>query len=435
MPLQSPTRIPAFYGIAAAIFCANACSSSEPSVAIRLAQDDANDTWSRSPAPTVLVLSGTSVNAAGALTTRELYRAALAPRVNTIDLGSFARDEGLRLTLSGLLPSGAEAIAGTTPGFVPRESADRVLFAQRTGEFARLPFRELTAAPKVATERLSDRYLLIAVEQGVRVLDFATYLPVSGLPVVNFTVRSALANGSTVVLVGDQKSEVRSAGTLAVLSPATEQLPANLSRAAGAHAVHNKTESFLVESAGSSVDASSVYWYFMPSADIPEQRSLLAFHRSAVAAYASGLFVVSEGQVPELAKDGKSVALGYSKPELQPLAAASTDDTHVLVVFSDGAVLRYDVTCTSNCTPERWANVDKGGNLAHDRAPVSVHAFGGGALVLADEGAQWVSPKEARTVPLREPHQGGTLAQLPTGGVGIVGGSTRIERWIAPTMP
>jgi hypothetical protein len=439
MQPPSPARTSAPQVIGIALLWA--CSSQEPTVSIRLAQDDANDTWTRSPAPSVLVLSATSASATtGALTTRELYRAALTPRVSIIDLGSFARDEGLRLSLSGLLPSGAEAVTGATPGFVPRESADRVLFTQRTGEFARLPFRGLNAAPNIATEVLSERYLLTAAEQELRVLDFSSYLPVATVTSTSasFAVRSVIANEATVVLVGDQKSEARSARSLAVLSSLSEQLPASLSRAAGARALHHLGETFLVESSGARSEPSSAYWYFTATADLPEPRSLLAAHRNAVAAYASGLFVISEGVAPELAKDGKSVLLGYPVTDKAPLAASSTDETHVLVVFGDGAVQRYDVTCTSNCTPERWANIGfDGPSLAHTRAPVSVQvsASGSSALVLFDDGARNVTAKEALIVPLREAHIGGTLVQLPTGGVGVVGGSARIERWAFPATP
>jgi len=347
------------------LFFVAAAACNNPSGTLALTTGGETDTFTRSPAPTSLLVEAVQ---------RDGTRATLAdaglPSTSVIDLGSPSSTAVASIQITARDSSGTVRVSGASP-FLEQLALDGVtlpVFVQRSGELARMPgsLPDTRTAPLLA---VSARGIYAAGGQ-LALLD-AGAPPVFGYDLVFLdqfgiecaatrTPRSMALQNAALLLVDDAGATVVDLSDcvstdLGGLSDAGTPNWASVS--GGATVIAEDGSSFIVGPTKS--DTGSTVVAKVDTSGVVTTSSFSTQRKGAAAAWATGrgLFVYggsSAGPGAEILPSGAtaSYALNYNPDSTQGMKAAQLDDHTMLIVGA--SALTVDLGCASACAPQPW---------------------------------------------------------------------------------
>ena len=179
-----------------------ACSSS-PTGTIQLVTGAETDTFTRSPAPTALIVD--AVDSQGTPTT--LARVPL-PATN-VDLGKRDENAVAAITVSAVDALGDPVVFGSSLPlqYGSLEGATIPIFVQRTGELARMPGPLSDPRQAPVLSQVQGRYLFVgagndtAIAETTQLYDFLTFAPLPAPPTLPRVPQSIAFVGTVALLI------------------------------------------------------------------------------------------------------------------------------------------------------------------------------------------------------------------------------------------
>lgn len=417
-------------------FLAAACASA-PEASISITTGEEADAFSRSPAPTELVVEAIGLDSVAT----EIGRTTLP--ADSLSLGDRARTDVAALRVTARDPGGTPLLRGETLFFQygALEGASFEVFVQRAGELARLPRATAALEDPVAVLSL-QRYVMLASGASSTLYDLLLLKPLGFAPAMRRPPKSVVTyesvayvidetGATTIDLTTDARTEndAPSGGTFAdVAGGATVQTPDGSSYVVGATRRTGATTRILkldkdgkasFVNLGTPREGACATWV--------EGRGLVVYGGSAT------------GPSAEVLAPGLTVAapLPFPPDPIVGCGAAALTPQHVVIAggATGGAIAKrpprvIDLACTTACTPFAWPN-----DLALGRASV-VALNPEAALVVGDEAngesrVVRVSSRDQRPVPLKVARRGAKVIALPTKGhFAVVGGAAAIEQYL-----
>jgi hypothetical protein len=410
--------------VLASVF-AFACSGT-PEGTIQILTGDETDTFTRDPAPVMLVVERLATDG----TRSEIARAAL-PNA-TVDLGDRPRSEVGAIAVRAEDAQGRVLVRGESLfvqwGALSSTGLD--VFVQRTGELARMP-RGPQGAVTNLTALLAGRYVLSIAGRGATLYDLLTLRTLSSAPTLPREPKSLGAFGTTALLVDEMGATAidLSDGSTSELSAPAGGSFAEIS--GGARTLAGDAQ-YIV--GGTRPSGPTTRVLAIDAEGKASFASLNVARQGACATYVEGrgLVVVggaAEGAGIEILAPGALVAapLPYPSDAATGCAAATLDVSHVLVVGGTSRV--FDLACTADCTPVVWAD-------AVPLVRAEAHALGSdAAFIVGDDAAGAtrtfrVTPSGPKEIPTKIARRGARSLRTSTGSVVVVGGALGIEQYL-----
>lgn len=420
-----------------AVLALAACSST-PEASIGLTTGEEGDAFSRSPAPTQLIVEAIGLDNVAT----EIARTSLP--TETLSLGDRSRTDVAALRVSAKDAAGTTLLRGESLFFQygALENAAFEVFVQRTGELARLPRTPAALDSPVAVVSL-QRYILLASGSTTFLYDLLLLKTLGMSPTFKRSARSIVTYESVAYVIDEQgattidltndvsvENDVPSGGTFAdVAGGATIQADDGSSYVVGGtRATGDATTRILkVDKDGKATFSNLVTPRVGACATWVQGRGLLVYGGSP------------NGPAAELlATDAPSAqALPFPPDPITGCGASALTPQHVVITGGNtaGAIAKrpplvFDLACAKDCVGFAWPN-----DLALGRASV-VTLNPEAALVVGDDAngesrAFRVSSKDQRPVPLKVARKGAKVIALPTRGqFAIVGGASAIEQYL-----
>ncbi len=422
-----------------------ACSN--PSGTVVLTTGVESDTFTRSPAPTSLLVE--AVQSDGTRTT--LADAGL-PATGPIDLGSPSSSmvASIQVTASA---AGTKVVSGASPfiELLALEGITLPVFVQRNGEFARMPgslpdgrsalLSSVTSGGVYGAGGVSDAGTPVFGYDLVFLNQFSTECPVDRTP------RSIALENAGMLLVDDNGATVLDLTNcvntdLGALSDAGT--PAWVSVSGGVTVVGDDGSAYIVGQTKPDV-ASNTILKVDTSGNITAQTTTTQ-RKGAAAAWATGghgLFIYggTDSSGPEIVGSGSSITLNYPADATAGLVTVQAD-TNTMLVVGPTVLETIDLGCSSACAPKPFgqaANADGGLPVALANLAVMTGVFkvATGVFLAVGDDAQGkthalrIDATSIAEVPLKIPRVGARAAQTQTGAVLILGGgSTTVESYV-----
>ncbi len=408
-----------------------------PTATITITTGEEHDAFSRAPTPTRLIVE--SVHPDGNVT--ELSRASLP--VDEVSLGDKPRTEVGAFRVTATDDVGKVLLKGESllVQFGALESASLEVFAQRTGEFARLPRAPVALdAPRVGVTL--GRYLFAASGTNGILYDLLLLKPAGALPALPRPATSLATFGTAAILI-DIHGATAYDFTTGLSSDLAAPSGGTFANVAGGSAVEAGDGSIVVVG-GTRPSGGATTGVFVISPEGGARFGALTTPREGACATwveGRGVFVYG-GTDADSAGEllGIGAAIGTTLPlprdPVRGCGATPLDGSHVLVVGGVGSVSGtsqarvIDLACTTTCAPAEWR-----GALPLVRAEAFALAANA-ALVVGDDStgashAYRITPEGAAEVPLRMPRRGARLVALPVkGAVAVIGGAPGIEQYV-----
>jgi hypothetical protein len=438
---------PCRQGLVCAALALAACTST-PTATFTVTTGDETDAFTRSPAPTLLVVDALDLTG----NAQEVARTALP--ADTLPLGDKARTDVGAIRVTALDAAGKQLLRGETlyVQFGALENTPLEVFVQRLGELARMPRGgAVLDAPRLGVT--NARYIIAASGMQVLVYDLLTLQALSGIPSFPRAAKSLVTFGAAAIAIDEQGATTIDLST-AQTSELTAPADGSFAEVAGGMTI-------------SAPDGSAYVIGGTRTSGGPSQRVLsitkdgaIAFvtlavpREGACATWVDGRgVVIVGGNVPGAAGttnatvgvevlapgSGQATRLSFPADAVKGCGASTLDASHVLVAGGVGSSADVggaaparvvDLSCGSMCTPAIWP-----GPLPLVRAE-SFTLAPGAALVAGDDAAGAshvfrVTATESKEIPLKAPRRNARMIGLPVKGtVAIVGGAAPIEQYI-----
>jgi hypothetical protein len=416
--VQIGPRSTTFYLLLAALA---ACSDEGPRLTIELTPGGETDAFTRAPAPTKLEIDGVAPDG----TVKALGRGAFR---TSNDVGNVDRGGVLTFRVRASADTGSVLLSGETLPIavdVPDDTARVRVFVQRPGEFARLPGTITLTDAGSLLDRVGDQYVVVANGNHAELFDLVSWTSRAfALPIAP---RSIAATAQGLVVIDDSGAAIVDlSGTSTPLSA-----PAGLAFAdvAGGALVRGENGvSYLV--GGTRDRATSAVLRIGDDASLSVLR-LTTERAGAAAAYVKGRGVVVIGGSTtasgvEVVGDAASSAVPFPPDPTQFAAAASVDDSHVIVISDTAQARSVDLACSAACVQAVWGSADP---LALSRPAAFALSDGSVIAVSSDKPDKALRfTATARTeVALRVRHAAAHLARGIAGAALLVGGAPEVE--------
>jgi len=430
--------------VSAAVVAAG-CSST-PTGTIQIVTGGETDTFTRSPAPTKLVVN--SIDPSGQSHTL----ASVALPASTVDLGSQDVNGSGILEVSGFAANGTLLVYGQTLGlqFGALDGVTVPVFVQRTGEFARMPapLSDSRQAPLLAV--VGGRYLVVAggadaaLATSVQIYDVANYSALSSLPTMPRTPESLAVSGTVLWLIdgdGATQYDLSSDAFSDVMPPQG----GSFAEVAGGATVSATDGSQYVVGATRTTGATTARVLAIDPAGNPSWLTLAAARLGAAATWSPGRgLVVAGGSATapgvEVIASGSTMGAPLAYPPDPSTGAGATsllDSEHVLLAGgvgpaqADAGVRAIDLACGSPCSPVVWSALPAPLAAAEAFAIDPANAVVIGVDQVAQEAVAY-RLTTATVTPLapKIPHPGGRAVASPWGRPGsaiLFGGASAIE--------
>jgi hypothetical protein len=413
----------------AALLALSLSCSSTPEGTVSIVTGDETDVFSRAPAPVTLVTETIALDGKRA----EISRTSLP--ADTVQLGNRARDEVGGIAVTGLDGSGAPVVRGETLlvqwGAIEQDGLE--VFAQRTGELARMPLGP-GAFDATGATMLDGRYVLGVNGTTTILYDLLLLKTLTSIALPR-PAKSIVPVGTATLVVDEAGATTIdfADGSVSVVDPPTggtyadvaggarvsasdgTQFIVGATRATGAPTVRV----LVVDSTGKATFAALATPRLGACATFVEGRGLVVYGGDATAAGA------------ELLATGAAIAtpLPFPPDAIKGCGATALDTGHVAIAGgAAGPVRVLDLACTTGCTLPAWPD-----SIPLVRAEAATLAPDT-ALFLGDDatGATHLfraSATGTREIPLRVPRRGAHLVITPTNAYAVVGGGAGIEQY------
>lgn len=425
--------------ITAAVFGFGFGCAGDPKGELSIVLGEETDTFSRAPAPTVLVVETIDIDG-----NRKPLATANLP-TETLSLGDLPRSDVGAIAVTARDGAGTTLVRGETllVQWGALELSPLEIFAQRTGELARMP-RGPAAIGTPMTALLSGRYVVAATGRDANLYDLLSLRTVT-LPSLPRPAESVASFESTLLVMdaaGADQVDLSSGITGALVAPTG----GTWAEIAGGQTIAAPDGTQFVVGATRAVGRGATSRILVISTEgTASFASLISPREGACAAWVSGrgLVVVggrADGAGVEVLATGTQTAtpLAFPADPVHDCGATALDGTRVLVAggtgtatsATEGAKVRVvDLACSANCAPLPWpAAVDVRGASAITLGPDA--AFVAGADASGNTHAYRVSSTSEREVPLRIPRRGAKLVRTPMNTAVVVGGAAGIEQYV-----
>jgi len=399
-----------------------ACSSADEGK-VTIVTGDETEVFSRAPAAVTLVTDIVALDGSK----KELSRTAL-PNA-TVDLGELGRADIGAVAITGLGADGKALVKGESllVQFGALELQDLQIFAQRTGELARLP-----SGPAAATVRMpvviEGRFILATNGTSAYLYDLLQLRTLAGNPVLPRPAKSAASFGSSALLIDE-----RGATTFDLTTGYSQDVSAptngTFAEVAGGARINAPDSAQLIVGGTRSEGDPSPRVLQVDASGVLSFASLVDVRLDGCAAYVTGRGLVVYGgnaNAPggEVLAPGATVAtpLPFPPDPITRCGATALDTSHVLIAGGGGPARVIDLACTTSCAPVPWiGDIPVSRAQAADLAPDAALIVGE-----APDGITHVyraSPTELREIPLKTERREARLVRIPTGALAIVGGN------------
>ncbi len=429
----------ALSAVLAVLLAGSVSCKDDPTVTVAITVGPELDAFSRTPAPTTLIVENVALDG----TVTELSRAALP--TDTIGLGDKGRTDVGAFRLSATDATGKVLLKGESlfVQFGALQEAALEIFMQRTGELARLP------NPPVALEapRLGlavARYVLAISGTSSFLYDLLLLKPAPSLGVLPRAAKSLGAFGTAALIIDDA-----GASTFDLSTGQSSDLPTpaggTFAEIAGGASTEALDGAISVVGGTRPTGGASTRVFRIAADGTVAFAALATAREGACAAWVEGrgLFVYGGAAADSAAEIlGTGVALGTKLPfpsdPVKGCGATALDGSHVLVVGGVGSpsdvggaaqARVIDLACTTDCKPTPWM-----GTLPLVRAE-AIALAPDVALVLGDDAsgasrlfrATAAGPKE---ITLKVARRGARMQALPVKNtVAVIGGAPEIEQY------
>jgi hypothetical protein len=360
-------------------------------------------------------------------TKKEVSRQSLP--VSSIDLGNLQQSDIGGIAITGLGADGKALVKGESLLVQWGALQDQTLqvFAQRTGELARMPAgpAAFDVNPAVIVE---GRFVLGISGTTAYAYDLLTVHTLNQNPTLPRAAKSVAAYASAALLIdenGATSFDLSSGQTLDFTAPTG----GSFGEVAGGIRVGAPDSSQLIVGATRSSGGATPRILLVDANGSASFAALTAPREGACAAYVQGRGLVVYGGDPtapggEVLAPNATVAtsLPYVADPIKGCGATALDVTHVLVAGGDGGPARvFNLACSADCAPVAWQGaIPLVRAEAADLAPDA-------ALIVGDDASgnthvYRASPMELREIPLKIPRRGARLVRAPTDALIIVGG-------------
>jgi hypothetical protein len=445
MPWLERLRFPdladlADFAIAAVVALAFGGCNSTPTATFTVTTGEEGDAFSRSPAPTSLVVQNLDLNG----NPTDLARVALP--AGEFSLGDKGRTEVGAVRVIASDAAGKPLLRGETLYFQFGALADAPLevFVQRLGELARLPRGSVVLdAPRLGIT--TARYIVAANGPTVFLYDLLTLQPLTGLAAFARPAKSLVTFGTAAIAIDEAGATTvdLSTGTASeLIAPAG----GTFAEIAGGQTVALPDGSaFIVGGTRTSGGPSQRVLVITKDGGVAFA-TLATPREGACATWVEGRGLViaggsATGPGAEVLAPGsvQGAGLAYPADAVKGCGASTIDASHVLVAGGTGSATDVtgaaparvlDLACAAMCTPAAWP-----GPLPLVRAE-SLMLTPGAALVAGDDatGASRVfrvTAQGSTEIALKVPRRGARLIGLPVKGTAaIVGGAAPIEQYL-----
>jgi hypothetical protein len=301
------------------------------------------------------------------------------------------------------------------------------LFAQRTGEMARIP-----SGPGVfdTTDAIivEGRFVLGVNGTSSYLYDLLSLHTLNGAPTLPRPAKSLATFNSAIMAIDEN-------GATSFDLETGESIPFNAPTGGAFSEVANGKRVLAPDSAQLIVGATrpvntggpTVRVLLVDSTGVATFAALITPREGACATYVQGrgLIVYGGNAVPEILAPSATVAtpLPFPSDPIQNCGATALDQTHVLIAGGDSGPARVlDLTCTTNCAMTPWANP-----IPLVRAQVETLAADA-ALVIGDDAAGATHAYRASAaalteLPLKTPRRNARLLHAPAESLIVVGGN------------
>jgi hypothetical protein len=410
-----------------------------PDGSITLVTGPQTDTFSRAPAPTMLVVDRIGQNGSKS----EISRTRLP--AETIDLGKLAETDVGAIAVSAIDDSGKVLVHGESLlvqwGALADTSLD--VFVQRTGELATMPAGPVDIGA-TTTALVDGRYLFAAGGTGgttATLYDLLTLTTLPSTPALPRAAKSLVAVSSAVLAIDD------TGGTTVDLETGeTTDLPAptggNYGEIVGGTTVGASDGSQYLVGATRPSGAPTPRVLFFDASGNGSFTALATPRLGACATWVGGRGLVivggaATGAGAELLASGTAAAasLPFPADPVRGCAAAALDGSHVLVAGGtdpSGATRParvLDLGCTTSCAPTLWTGVVP--LVRTEAATLAADA----ALLLGDDAggashAYRITAAGLAEVSLKTPRRGAHLVPTPTDAFAVIGGGPGVEQYL-----
>jgi hypothetical protein len=414
--------------------------SDTPTALLTITTGEETDAFSRAPVPTTLIVEGLDIDGKA----QELARTSLP--TDDLSLGDKSRTDVGAIRVRAVDGAGNVLLKGETlyVQFGALENAPLEVFAQRTGELARLP--RSAAAPGAPRLGITvARYVVAASGTDLSLYDLLLLKPVVGLPALPRPARSLVTFGTAAIVIDEQ-----GASTVDLSTGTSSDLPAppggTFAEIAGGATVTLADGSAYVVGGTRTSGGPSQRVLVISSAGVTSFATLAAPREGACATWVDGrgLVVVGGGDAKApgaelLVNAAQATPLPYPADLVKRCGAATLDASHVIVAGGAGSPADVegvaparvlDLACTTDCKPVVWSGV-----LPLVRS--EVFALSPTAVLIAGDDASGASrmfratSEGTREIALRVPRRDARLVALPIKGtVALVGGAPAIEQYV-----
>jgi hypothetical protein len=413
--------------------------SSTPTATFTVTTGDEADAFSRTPAPTLLVVQNLDLQGNAS----ELARVALP--AEQLSLGDKGRTEVGAVRVTAFDAAGKPLLRGETLYVQYGALADAPLevFVQRLGELARLPRGSAVLdAPRLGIT--TARYVVAASGPTVFLYDMLRLQPLTGIPAFPRPAKSLVTFGTAAIAIDEQGASVidLSTGVVSELLPPPGGTFAEI--AGGQTVTLADGSAFVIGGTRSSGGPSQRVLSVTKNGGVAFA-TLATPREGACATWVDGRgLVVAGGSATgpgiEVLAPGsvQGAGLAYPAEAVKSCGASTIDASHVLVAGGTGSAIDvagaaparvFDLACAATCTPATWP-----GTLPLVRAE-SLMLTQDAALVAGDDatGASRVfrvSSQGTTEIALKVPRRNARLIGLPIKGTAaIVGGAAPIEQY------
>jgi hypothetical protein len=419
------------------VSCSSLSCSDKPSGSVSIVIGDETDTFSRQPAPTVLVVD--KIDGQGNKT--EVTRSHLP--ADTLDLGTLPQNDIGSISVSGIDDTGKVLVHGESLlvewGALASETLD--VFAQRTGELARMP----QAPPAMDATNLTmivGRYVFeTGLGTSANLYDLLSLTTLTGLPAIPRPAKS-IAAVSTVALLVDEAGATTLDLDDGSGTPLNPPPGGNFGEIAGGATVLADDGSQYIVGGTRGGGGATPRVFFIDANAQPSFASLVTPREAGCATWVKGRGLVviggaTAGAGAEVLPPGATTAtpLPFPSDPVRGCAATTLDTTHVLVVGGTdpagvpGPARVLDLGCATNCTAAPWPDVvplvrAQAATLAPDAALVVGDDATGASHVFR------VAQAGLREISLKIPRRGARLVVTPMNSVIIMGGGAGIEQYV-----
>lgn len=413
--------------------------SGPPEGSITIVTGEETDVFTRAPAPVTLVTEKLALD--GKKT--ELGRTQLP--VDTVNLGELPRTEVGAISISALDAATKPIVRGETL-FVQwgaLEGSTLEVFAQRTGELARMPRGPAAIDPGNAA-MLAGRYVLETSGTTAVVYDLLSLRTLANQPTLPRPAKSVATVG-TVVLAIDESGATSLDLSTGQTYPFDAPAGGTLAEVAGGDRVAATDGTQFVVGATRSSGGATARVLVVDRDGRATFASLTTAREGACATWVEGRGLVVVGgdgksAGAEVLAPGATTAtpLPFPPDPVRGCGAATLDNAHVAIAGGSGvagdasagvAVRVLDLACTTACAPAAWPDA-----IPLVRAQ-AVGLASDAAFVLGDDTtgathAYRASAGGLKEIPIRIPRRGARLVPTPTNAIIVLGGGVGIEQYI-----